>query len=89
MKAIEGMKQVPNLCRPSLVSLASQRHPALPVMGAARDLLYLASSLSRNAQTLAASSGWPILDNGTRSNILTKWLGSIPDAIGVLIAPLF
>lgn len=36
------------------------------VFRAGEDLLYLASSLERNAQTLAPSSGWPILDSGTR-----------------------
>lgn len=38
-----------------------------PGMGrAGEDILYLASSLNKNAQTLAASSGWPTVDSGTR-----------------------
>ena len=58
---------------------------------AGEDLLYLASSLKRNAQTLAASSGWPILDSGTRLNT-SNFPDSTPPkpaTIGVLNIPLF
>lgn len=58
---------------------------------AGEDILYLASSLNRNAQTLAASSGWPILDSGTRlkTSNFPDSTPPKPATIGVLNIPLF
>ena len=55
------------------------------------DILYLASSLNKNAQTLAASSGWPILDSGTRlkTSNFPDSTPPKPATIGVLNIPLF
>lgn len=70
------------------------RIPRTPQNGfhkAGQGLLSLASSLNRYARTLAASTGWHILDSGTRLNT-AKLLDSTPPepaTIGVLNIPLF